>query len=173
MNTTPGIGARALRDVEDKDVFPIRRQTLLLRAPWVKFGRSMTGRVPIRYQGAMTVYACSEPYTIYHLIYTGVVRRHNVWYVCRFILSSNSRLLQIPSSASRNSRRHSCVGPAAHARACTQTQVDREPTVEDPRSTVIEPGCDVRPARMGSIRLKIEWLDAPSRGKVPVVCDYW
>lgn len=31
-----GIGSRFLGGVEDKDVFPIRGQTLLVRAPWVK-----------------------------------------------------------------------------------------------------------------------------------------
>ena len=38
-----GIGARALGGVEDKNVFPVRGQTALLRAPWVTFGRSMSG----------------------------------------------------------------------------------------------------------------------------------
>lgn len=37
-----GIGARSLGGVEDKDVYPIRGQTVLLRAPWIKFGRTMT-----------------------------------------------------------------------------------------------------------------------------------
>ena len=36
-----GIGARFLGGVEDKDVYPIRGQTVLVRAPWVKFGRTI------------------------------------------------------------------------------------------------------------------------------------
>ena len=39
-----GIGARSLGGVEDKDVFPIRGQTVLIRAPWVKFGRTINGK---------------------------------------------------------------------------------------------------------------------------------
>jgi glycine/D-amino acid oxidase-like deaminating enzyme len=35
-----GLGARTLGGVEDKDVYPVRGQTVLLRAPWVKEGRS-------------------------------------------------------------------------------------------------------------------------------------
>jgi glycine/D-amino acid oxidase-like deaminating enzyme len=35
-----GIGARTLGGVEDTDVYPIRGQTVLLRAPWIKFGRT-------------------------------------------------------------------------------------------------------------------------------------
>ena len=34
-----GIGARFLGGVEDKDVYPIRGQTVLIRAPWVRFGK--------------------------------------------------------------------------------------------------------------------------------------
>jgi hypothetical protein len=36
-----GLGSRMLGGVEDKDVYPIRGQTVLLRAPWVRFGRTM------------------------------------------------------------------------------------------------------------------------------------
>lgn len=37
-----GIGTRSLGGVEDKDVFPIRGQTVLLRAPWITFGRTLS-----------------------------------------------------------------------------------------------------------------------------------
>lgn len=36
----PGLGARTLGGVEDKDVYPVRGQTVVLKAPWVKFGRT-------------------------------------------------------------------------------------------------------------------------------------
>ncbi len=36
-----GLGARFLGGVEDKDVYPIRGQTVLVRAPHVNFGRTM------------------------------------------------------------------------------------------------------------------------------------
>lgn len=39
-----GIGARFLGGVEDKDVFPIRGQTVLIRAPWMKSGEYIPGR---------------------------------------------------------------------------------------------------------------------------------
>ena len=35
-----GLGARTLGGVEDKDVYPVRGQVVLLRAPWVNFGRT-------------------------------------------------------------------------------------------------------------------------------------
>lgn len=36
----PGLGARTLGGVEDENVFPVRGQIVLLRAPWIKFGRT-------------------------------------------------------------------------------------------------------------------------------------
>jgi D-amino-acid oxidase len=36
-----GLGARTLGGVEDKDVFSMRGQTAILRAPWVQFGRTI------------------------------------------------------------------------------------------------------------------------------------
>ena len=35
-----GIGARFLGGVEDKAIYPVRGQTVLIRAPWVRFGKS-------------------------------------------------------------------------------------------------------------------------------------
>lgn len=35
-----GISSRFLGGVEDKNVYPIRGQTVLIRAPWVRFGRT-------------------------------------------------------------------------------------------------------------------------------------
>jgi D-amino-acid oxidase len=37
-----GLGARTLGGVDDKDVFPMRGQTVTLRAPWVRIGRTIS-----------------------------------------------------------------------------------------------------------------------------------
>ena len=44
-----GISARFLGGVEDKDVYPIRGQTLLIRAPWVRFGKTVYSEEDITY----------------------------------------------------------------------------------------------------------------------------
>jgi glycine/D-amino acid oxidase-like deaminating enzyme len=36
-----GLGARTLGGVEDKAMYPIRGQTVLLKAPWIKYGMTM------------------------------------------------------------------------------------------------------------------------------------
>lgn len=33
-----GLGAKSLGGVEDHDVYPVRGQTVILRAPWIRFG---------------------------------------------------------------------------------------------------------------------------------------
>jgi len=53
-----------------------------------------------------------------------------------------------------------------------QAVLDREPTIEDLRPIIVEPGCGLRPGRKGGIRIEVEWFDAPTRGKVPVVYNY-
>ena len=44
-----GIGARSLGGVEDRDVFPVRGQTVLIRAPWVKLGQTINGKDDLTY----------------------------------------------------------------------------------------------------------------------------
>ena len=63
-----GLGARFLGGVEDKNVHPIRGQTVLLRAPWIKFGSSIniddtafTYIIPRR-SGDVPIYAPFRPF---------------------------------------------------------------------------------------------------------------
>ena len=37
-----GLGARFLGGVEDKNIYPIRGQTVLIRAPWIRFGKTQS-----------------------------------------------------------------------------------------------------------------------------------
>ncbi len=39
-----GLGARFLGGIEDKDCYPLRGQTLMVRAPWIRFGRTHSTR---------------------------------------------------------------------------------------------------------------------------------
>lgn len=43
-----GLGARMLGGVEDKNMYPIRGQTVLLRAPWIRYGRTMVEKNGLR-----------------------------------------------------------------------------------------------------------------------------
>ena len=38
----PGLGARTLGGVEDKDMYPVRGQVAIIRAPWIRSGRTLS-----------------------------------------------------------------------------------------------------------------------------------
>jgi hypothetical protein len=44
-----GLGARTLGGVEDPDVYPVRGQVSIIRAPWIKFGVSEKTKEGISY----------------------------------------------------------------------------------------------------------------------------
>lgn len=54
-----------------------------------------------------------------------------------------------------------------------EIRAQREPTVEDLDSILIEEGCGFRPARDAGVRLEVEWMDIPrGEGQVPVIYNY-
>lgn len=66
----PGIGARDLGGVEDKSVYPVRGQTVLVKAPWVKSG--VTLRDP---EGSPTYVIARRSGDVSHLTLLLVQRR--------------------------------------------------------------------------------------------------
>lgn len=39
-----GLGSLTLTDVQDTDLYPTRGQLCLIRAPWMKYGKTFTGK---------------------------------------------------------------------------------------------------------------------------------
>ncbi|KAF8600605.1 nucleotide-binding domain-containing protein [Ceratobasidium sp. AG-I] len=147
-----GIGSRSLGGVEDLDVYPVRGQTVLIRAPWVKFGISEKTPECISYiiprqsgdvviggtYGVDDWYPHPRPETI-----DDIIRR---------------ALALSPLIAPPESRENG-----------------RTPTVEDVRSIMIETGCGLRPARKGGIRLEMGSAEYMLDGKshaTPLVFNY-
>ena len=58
-----GLGARTLGGVEDKDVYPVPGQTVLLQAPWIEGGRSLVVE-----SGAKTYIVPRRDGTVGHLL---------------------------------------------------------------------------------------------------------
>ncbi|KAG5638000.1 hypothetical protein H0H81_002268 [Sphagnurus paluster] len=139
-----GLGARTLGGVEDENVYPIRGQTVLLRAPWVRFGRTLSSEdgtwtyIMPRKSGDLIVGGTIEP---------------NDWYpaprpeTTRDILERGLTLC--PDIAPPDIR------------------AVRDATIDDLVPTIIEEGCGLRPGRKGGIRLEVE-----SGRKVPVMYNY-
>ncbi|KAF8880070.1 D-amino-acid oxidase [Infundibulicybe gibba] len=145
-----GLGARTLGGVEDKDMYPIRGQTLLVRAPWVKFGRTVST--------ADGLWTYIIPRRSGDII-VGGTKIDDDWY-------PNPR----PEITKDILARGFALCPEL---APPEVRARRTPTVDDVIPNIIEEGCGLRPARKGGIRLEIGSIEpANSKMKVPVVYNY-
>ncbi|KAJ7070310.1 hypothetical protein B0H15DRAFT_968671, partial [Mycena belliarum] len=143
-----GLGARTMGGVEDKDVYPIRGQTVLLRAPWVKFGRAASSR-----SGLWTYIIPRRSGDII----VGGIKVENDWYP-----------VPRPETTLDILKRGLALCPEL---APPEIRAQREPVLEDLQSIMIEEGTGLRPGRKGGIRLEVEWATGRDR-KVPIVFNY-
>ncbi|KAJ6611007.1 D-amino-acid oxidase [Mycena sp. CBHHK59/15] len=144
-----GLGARTLGGVEDKDVYPIRGQTVLVRAPWVRFGRAASSR-----DGLWTYIIPRRSGDVI----VGGIKVENDWYP-----------VPRPETTLDILQRGFALCPEL---APPEIRAQRQPTVEDLQPIIIEEGCGLRPGRKGGIRLEVEWAVGKDQTKVPVVFNY-
>ncbi|KAG8744307.1 hypothetical protein FRC10_010379 [Ceratobasidium sp. 414] len=147
-----GIGTRSLGGVEDRNVFPVRGQTVLIRAPWINFGISEKTPDHISYiiprQSGDVV--------------LGGTYGINDWY-------PHPRLETIDDIIRRTLALSPLIAPPE------SRENGRTPTVEDVKSIMIESGCGLRPARKGGVRLErgeVTYLEGETEMNVPVVYNY-
>lgn len=145
----PGIGARFLGGIEDKDVFPSRGQVVILRAPWVKSGWDATHL-------GDNIWTYIIPRKSGDVI-VGGTKSDNDWYP----VARRSTTLDIL-------KRVLALCPEL---APPEVRAQRSPTVEDLLPIIVEECVGLRPARKGGIRLETEWIDTP-KGKIPLVFNY-
>ncbi|TFK62159.1 D-amino-acid oxidase [Pluteus cervinus] len=143
-----GIGARFLGGVEDKSMYPLRGQTILLRSPWVRFGRlaldpngEWTYVIPRR-SGEVII---------------GGTKDADDWFPTPRPETTRDILAR--------------VFELAPELAPPEVRAARRPTVDDLIPLIIEEGCGLRPAREGGIRLEVEWISFQET-KVPIVHNY-
>ncbi|KAF7796113.1 hypothetical protein EIP86_007286 [Pleurotus ostreatoroseus] len=143
----PGLGARTLGGVEDKDVYPVRGQVVMLRAPWIKFGRTAS-------HSADGLWTYIIPRRSGDVI-VGGTKEDNDWYpVAR------------PKTTTEILERGLALCPELAPPELRETS-----TVDDLRSLIVEEGCGFRPARKGGIRLEADWAEGP-QGKIPLIFNY-
>jgi len=145
----PGIGARFLGGIEDKDVYPLRGQTVVLRAPWIKYGRTLSG--------ADGLYIYMMPRCTGDVI-VGGKKVPDDWYPA-------------PRPAERTSLLTNVLALCPEI-APPSVRASREPTVEDLEALIVDEGCGLRPARKGGIRLEISSLERSEGKEIPVVYNY-
>ncbi|KAK7684996.1 hypothetical protein QCA50_011831 [Cerrena zonata] len=145
----PGLGARSLGGVEDKDVYPVRGQVVILKAPWIKFGRTASHLE----QGLWTYIIprrCGD-------VIVGGTKLDNDWYP-----------IARPETTREIFERSLALCPEL---APPEIRAQREPTVDDLYPIIVEEGCGFRPARKGGVRLDVEWVKGP-KADIPVVSNY-
>ncbi|KAH6905344.1 D-amino-acid oxidase [Coprinopsis sp. MPI-PUGE-AT-0042] len=126
-----GLGARHLGGVEDQDVYPIRGQTVLIHAPWIRSGGTLS---------EVNMWTYVIPRRSGNVILGGTMG-HDDWYpqarpeTTRDILE---RALKFrPDLVPEHLRKDG-----------------EKPSVEDIMPLVIEEGCGFRPGRKGGLRLE-------------------
>ncbi|KAG8988015.1 hypothetical protein FRB90_003015 [Tulasnella sp. 427] len=146
-----GLGARSLGGVEDKDVFPIRGQTVLVRAPWVRFGRTLSSL-----DGLWTYIIPRRSGDVI----LGGNKSADDWY-------------PHPRPEMTRSILERCLAlcPELVPPEVREKDPSRQPNIEDLKPIIIEEGCGLRPARKDGIRLESEIVQGSTR-KAVVVHNY-
>ncbi|EJC98787.1 D-aspartate oxidase [Fomitiporia mediterranea MF3/22] len=146
-----GIGARTLGGVEDKDVYPIRGQTVLLRAPWVHFGRTVSST-----ETGLWTYIIPRRSGD---VIVGGIKDPNDW-------EPKPRAVTTKDILERGLVLCPELSPSY------AEDKSRVPTIEDVKPIIIEEGCGLRPGRNGGIRLEKGILETVAGLKVPIVYNY-
>jgi len=163
-----GLGARFLGGVEDRSVYPSRGQTVILRAPWVRFGKSFEGEsdewtyiIP-RKCGDVVVGGTEgvDDWCVQQRIFIVIV-----WISKGFFRHTVPR----PETTKEILRRGLELCPEL---APPQSRSGNSPEVEDLLPTVVEEACGLRPRREGGFRIELEYMETLEGRRIPVVHNY-
>ncbi|KAI0765264.1 D-amino-acid oxidase [Fomes fomentarius] len=147
----PGLGARSLSGVEDQNVYPVRGQVAIVRAPWIKFGRTAS-------HAAQGLWTYIIPRRSGDVIIGGT-KEDDDWYPAAR-----------PETTTDILRRCLALCPEL---VPPEIRAEREGTIEDVHALIVEEGCGFRPQRKGGIRLDVEWVPGrQGKGKFPIVFNY-
>ncbi|KAJ7593506.1 FAD dependent oxidoreductase [Mycena floridula] len=144
-----GLGTRFLGGIEDKTMYPLRGQTILIRAPWIKFGRTLSTK-----DGLWTYIIPRRSGDVI----IGGTKIANDWYP-----------VPRPEITEDILKRTFALCPEL---APPEVRAQRDPTIEDVRAIIIEEGCGLRPARKDGIRLDVEWIEGIGKPRVPIIFNY-
>lgn len=162
-----GLGARFLGGVEDRSVYPSRGQTVILRAPWVRFGKTFEGE------------SDEWTYTIPRKggdVVIGGIQGADDWCV--------QRMITVVVHLSRVFFRYTAPRPETTKdllrrglELCPelvppQSRTGNSPEVEDLLPIVVEEACGLRPKRKGGFRIELEYMETSEGRRMPVVHNY-
>lgn len=162
-----GLGARSLGGVEDRSVYPSRGQTVILRAPWVRFGKAFEGEsdewayiIP-RKSGDVVVGGTQgvDDWCVQQIF---IVMVHFSKAVFRYTAPR-------PETTKDILRRGLELCPEL---VPPQSRSGNSPEVEDLLPFVVEEACGLRPKRKGGFRIELEYMETPEGHRIPVVHNY-
>ncbi|CAA7270241.1 unnamed protein product [Cyclocybe aegerita] len=145
-----GLGARTLGGVEDATVFPARGQTVLIRAPWINFGRTFSGE--------NNEWTYIIPRKNGDVILGGTVGSSDDWFpsprpeTMRDILKRTLALCP------------ELVPPGSRKGGIQE--------VETLLPLVISEGCGLRPMRKEGLDISTRYIDPPTGKRIPVVHNF-
>ncbi|KAJ7722839.1 D-aspartate oxidase [Mycena metata] len=145
----PGLGARTLGGVEDKTVTSVRGQTVVLHAPWVKFGATRR--------------------KIENEFISYVIPRHNGNIVLGGTLNVDD-WYPLPREETKIAIMEKALALWPEI-APPEARKDRVPTIEDLYPILVEEGLGLRPHREDGIRIESQWVET-NGVKAPVVFHY-
>ncbi|TEB19203.1 D-amino-acid oxidase [Coprinellus micaceus] len=147
-----GLGARFLGGVEDADVYPIRGQTVLINAPWIRWGKTLSNLAAMEW-----TYVIPRRTGI---VILGGTLEPNDW-------NATPRPETTRDIIERNLKFAPEIIPA-HLRKDAE-----KPTLDDVLPLVVEEGCGFRPGRKGGLRLQAGSIQVPNTDRtIPVVYNY-
>ncbi|KAE9399829.1 DAO-domain-containing protein, partial [Gymnopus androsaceus JB14] len=153
-----GLGSLSLGGVQDSAMYPLRGQTVLLRAPWIRFGRTISSR-----DGLWTYII---PRRSGDVIVGGIKVAHDFHPSPRpeTTLDILNRALKL------------CPELVPSEAALIDDNPHPHPSLIDlVKPIIIEEGCGLRPAREGGIRLETQWVDVAAASElkhIPLVHNY-
>ncbi|KAJ6457700.1 D-amino-acid oxidase [Mycena sanguinolenta] len=144
-----GLGSRTLGGLEDKTVTPVRGQTVILHAPWVRFGATRR-----KFGDEIVSYVIPRPGG--NIVIGGTLQVDD-WYPG-------------PREKTKTAILEKALALWPEI-APPDVRKDRAPTVGDLEPIIVEDGVGLRPHRSDGIRIEAEWFEA-NGVTAPVVFHY-
>ncbi|KAJ3981314.1 D-amino-acid oxidase [Lentinula detonsa] len=171
-----GLGSRTLLGVEDDAVYPLRGQTVLLRAPWITFGRTISSKGK---EGKEDLWTYIIPRRSGDIIVGGIKTPNDSFPTPRpettiDILRRSLRLCPellhpqpVKSAEIRSGTTQLSTDSPSIPNLDQLSDSDLLNLIEP---LMVEAGCGLRPARNGGVRLDVEWIESTRR--IPIIHNY-
>ncbi|KAJ3496515.1 hypothetical protein NLJ89_g10475 [Agrocybe chaxingu] len=145
-----GLGARTLGGIEDATVFPARGQTVLIRAPWINFGRTFSGE---------------------NNEWTYIIPRKNGDVILGGTVGSSEDWFPSPRPETTRDilKRTLALCPELVPLGSRKEGVQE---VETLLPLVIGEGCGLRPMRKEGLDISARYMDPPTGKRIPVVHNF-